>query len=157
MPAFFMHNVLLWRQLLRQMLVRKLLFLVCSFFSVTWNISQIFFFKTKCKLECQHEFLWETIIEIWKHKSQIFSYWNNFGYVFHIQYRRIRHWNINWTSERGRENKNQQFLDIGCKKYFFLRSSQKISHFSLNWPTPKTAATHQGNLKIICSSNVVKL
>ena len=32
-------------------------FLVCCFFSVIWNISQINVFKTKCKLKCQNNFL----------------------------------------------------------------------------------------------------
>ena len=54
-------GVLLWRQILKrqllhQMFVRKLLFLVCCFFSVIWNISIINVFKTKCKLRCQNEY-----------------------------------------------------------------------------------------------------
>ena len=60
---FFKYHsrVLLWhqilkRQLLRQMFVWKLLFLVCYFFSVIWNISKLNDLKTKCKLNCQNEF-----------------------------------------------------------------------------------------------------
>ena len=54
-------GVLLRRQLMkcqlsRQMFVRKLLFLVCCFFSLIWNVSKLNLLKTKCKLSCQNEF-----------------------------------------------------------------------------------------------------
>ena len=53
-------GVFLWRQILKcqllhQMFVRKLLFLVGCFFSVIWNISQINVFETKGQSKCQNE------------------------------------------------------------------------------------------------------
>ena len=69
---------LMKRQLSRQMFVRKLLFLVCCFFSVIWNISQINVFKTKCKLKCQNNFFGKLFLKSWNASVYFlcFHYWD---------------------------------------------------------------------------------
>ena len=60
------------RQLSRQMFVRKLLFLVCCFFSVIWNVSKLNVLKTKLKIKLPKWIFWETIFEIWEHQCLFF-------------------------------------------------------------------------------------
>ena len=52
----FFRRQLMKSQLSCQMFIKKLLFLVCYFFSVICNISKLNDLKTKCKLNCQNEF-----------------------------------------------------------------------------------------------------
>ena len=73
---------ILKRQLLSQMYVRKLLLLVCWFFSVIWNISQISVFKTKCELKCQNEFF----------GKQFLKYVNTSVYFLCFHY-----WDFSWS------------------------------------------------------------
>ena len=53
-------------------------FLVCSFFSLIWNISQINVFKTKCKLKCQNDFFGKLFLKSGSTSVYIlcFHYWD---------------------------------------------------------------------------------
>ena len=77
-------GVLLGRQLIKcqlscQMFDRKLLFLVCCFFSVIWNVSKLNVLKTKLKIKLPKWIFWESIFEIWEHQCLLFlcfHYWD---------------------------------------------------------------------------------
>ena len=82
-------GVLLRHQILKlQTFVRKLLILVCCFFSVIWNITQINFFKTKCKLKCQNDFLGNYF---WNLETPVFIF-----YVFITKIYLTNIWRNNW-------------------------------------------------------------
>ena len=65
-------------------------FLVCCFFSVIWNISQINIFKTKCKLKCQNDFLGKLFL---KSGNTVFIF-----YVFITEIYLTNIWRDNWCS-----------------------------------------------------------
>ena len=55
-------GVLLWRQLMKRQLItsnvrQKIVIFSLLFFSVIWNIYKLNVLKTKCKLNCQNDFL----------------------------------------------------------------------------------------------------
>ena len=97
---------LMKRQLSRQMFVRKLLFLVCCFFSVIWNVFKLNVLKPKSKLNCQNEFFgklflksgntsalqclcfhyWDFLKKIWRNNWQSISdVVKRFGYYHQVR------------------------------------------------------------------------
>ena len=66
-------------------------FLVCCFFLVIWNVSQINVFKTKCKSKSQNDFLGNYFWNL-KHQCLLFTFsllriiWRTFDVIIDVQY-----------------------------------------------------------------------
>ena len=78
---WFFSEVLLRRhilkgQLLHQIFVRNLLFLVCCFFSVIWNISQKNVFETTCKSKSQKEFFGKLFLKSGNTSVYLFTFFS---------------------------------------------------------------------------------
>ena len=80
--------------------------------------------KTKCKSNCQNEFFWETIFELWEHQCLSF-------YCFHYWDLMTNNWHfINWHGKRTRLlfqelwRFAQMFHRYEHKKFFVIVSEQ---------------------------------
>ena len=113
----FLPCQLMKRQLIGQKLVRKLLFLVCCFFSVIWNISKINCFEDKMKIKLPKWVFWETIFELWEHQCLsflCFHYWD----LMTINWRFINCLRTRTLLIRRRFSQNNICFYLGLKKKY---------------------------------------